>query len=95
MRTMQGLDADDGPPQTAQLGRDLPANDLRQDYLRSRLTVDAEGRRVATPFELQDSGLMARFADADCLVIRAPHAPPAKAGETVTILPLHAGTVSL
>ena len=95
MRVMLGLDADDGPPQTARLGRDLPANDQRQDYLRSRLTVDGEGRRIATPFDLQDSGLMARFADADCLIIRPPHAPAAKAGETVTILPLHAASVSL
>lgn len=95
MRVMLGLAPEDGRPQTAQLGRDLPANDQRQDYLRARLSVDAEGRRVATPFPVQDSGLMARFADADCLVIRPPHAPAIAIGETVDTLPLAAGGVSL
>jgi molybdopterin molybdotransferase len=35
---------------------------------------------VATPFPTQDSSMMAPLARAGCLVIRAPHAPAAKAG---------------
>ncbi|MGB8276163.1 MAG: gephyrin-like molybdotransferase Glp [Alphaproteobacteria bacterium] len=73
---------------TALLGVDLPANDHRQDYLRSRLSVDANGNRVATPFSRQDSAMLAFLADADCLVVRPPKAPPAKAGAKVSIIVL-------
>jgi molybdopterin molybdotransferase len=74
--------------QTALLGCDLKENDLRQDYLRAALTVGGDGQHIATPFQQQDSALSALLAQADCLVIRAPHAPPAKAGERVDIVPL-------
>jgi molybdopterin molybdotransferase len=50
---------------------------------------------VATPTEAQDSSMFATLAHADCLVVRAPHAPPAKAGDVVTILPLSGGIVSI
>jgi molybdopterin molybdotransferase len=73
---------------TARLGRDLEANDRREDYLRAALTVDAAGRLVATPFEKQDSSMLSLLAKADCLVVRPPHAPAAKAGEAVEIVPL-------
>jgi len=73
---------------TARLGRDLEANDRREDYLRATLTVDAAGRLVATPFEKQDSSMLSLLAKADCLVVRPPHAPAAKAGETVEIIAL-------
>jgi len=74
--------------ETARLGVDLGENDRRQDYLRARLEVDDAGMRVAMPFSAQDSAMMARFAEADCLVVRPPFAPAAKAGEPVTIIPL-------
>jgi molybdopterin molybdotransferase len=70
-------------PQTARLGRDLPANDERADYLRATLDGD-----VATPVPVQDSSLMAALARAGCLVIREPHAPAAAAGSSCVILKL-------
>ncbi len=73
---------------TALLGRDLDQNGKRQDYMRARLSVNGEGETVATPFEAQDSAMMASFAAAGCLVVRPPQAPPAKAGERVGIVPL-------
>jgi molybdopterin molybdotransferase len=73
--------------ETAILGADLKANDLRQDYLRARFERNAEGKLVATPMERQDSAMMAFLAMADGLVIRPPHAPPAKSGDVVTVLP--------
>lgn len=94
IQVMLGQRTDDLKPLKVLLGRDLPANDKRQDYLRSRLGVDEAGNRIATPFERQDSAMMARFAAADCLVIRAPHAAPAKTGDTVEILPLGLGVLS-
>ncbi len=69
-------------------GADLSANDARQDYLRARLSLDSQGRRRATPFSRQDSAMLATLAKADCLIVRAPLAAPAKAGETVEIVHL-------
>jgi molybdopterin molybdotransferase len=73
---------------SALLGRDLPENDERQDYLRSTLGVDRDGRLIATPLDVQDSSMMSGLAHADCLVVRAPSAPAAAAGEPCTILKL-------
>ncbi len=74
-------------PETARLGRDLPANDERQDYLRATLEPGPDGP-VATPLPDQDSSLMAPLAAAGCLVIREPHAPAASARSPCVILKL-------
>lgn len=74
--------------ETALLGCDLGENDQRQDYLRATLSTGKNGETVATPFSKQDSAMLAKFADADCLVIRAPFAPPIKAGAEVEIIRL-------
>ena len=77
--------------ETAVLGRDVPENDRRQDYLRSRIELSATGELTAIPFPKQDSSMLALFAQADCLVVRAPNAPPAKQGERVPIVRLDPG----
>jgi molybdopterin molybdotransferase len=77
-----------GPqPESAVLGRDLPANDERMDYLRATLALH-DGNMVASPFPTQDSSMMAPLAKADCLVIREPFAPAAPAGSPCTIVKL-------
>ena len=88
---MMGLAAQPEPTHTALLGVDLAANDRRQDYLRSRLARGADGRLIATPFTKQDSSMLSTLAQSDCLVIRPPNAPPAKAGDAVEILPFDGG----
>jgi molybdopterin molybdotransferase len=72
----------------AVLGCDLPANDERADYLRATLARGPEGLPVATPAPVQDSSMLAPLARADCLLVRAPHAPAAKAGSRCDILTL-------
>ncbi len=74
-------------PEVALLGSDLPANDERTDYLRATLAAGTAGP-IATPLPSQDSSLMAPLAKADCLLIREPHAPAAKAGSECVILKL-------
>jgi molybdopterin molybdotransferase len=74
--------------ESAVLGRALPANDERADYLRASL-ARADGTWVATPFPVQDSSMLTPLAGADCLVIRAPFAPPAEAGTACQIVKLH------
>jgi len=71
----------------ARLGRAMPANDERADYLRATLEHGPDGL-VATPVPDQDSSLMAPLAKAGCLVIREPHAPEAPAGSDCVILKL-------
>ena len=68
-------------------GTDLGKNDRREDYLRATLSRD-NGQLVATPFPKQDSSMFSRLAAADCLLIREPHAEPAKAGTNVEIIRL-------
>jgi molybdopterin molybdotransferase len=76
------------PTESAVLARDLPANDERMDFLRAKIVEQAESRIVADPLTVQDSSMMASLAAADCLVIREPYAPAAKAGESCAILKL-------
>jgi molybdopterin molybdotransferase len=75
-------------PESAALGRALPENDERADYLRSTLTIAADGTLVATPLGVQDSSMMAALAKADCLVIREPFVPAAPIGSRCLILRL-------
>jgi molybdopterin molybdotransferase len=93
MDMMLGIDTADEQKETAVLGRDLGENDQRQDYLRAELTRTEDGALSALPFEVQDSSMMERFAKADCLVIRPPHAEPVKAGERVEIIRLSMGRI--
>ena len=88
LEKMMGLASVNAPNPKARLASDLPANDRRQDYLRARLARAADGILEASPFDKQDSSMMSLLTQADCLVIRLPHAPPAKRGETVEFLPL-------
>jgi molybdopterin molybdotransferase len=74
--------------ESARLGQDLPANDERADYLRAALASDTDGTPIATPLPVQDSSMMAALANADCLLIREPFVPAAKAGSPCKILRL-------
>ena len=71
--------------ETARLAVDLPANGVREDYMRANLTR-AEGGWTASPARDQDSSLVRTLSGAQGLIVRPPHAPPAKAGESCRIL---------
>jgi molybdopterin molybdotransferase len=88
IRKLSGRTVIHHPPETALLGRSVAANDLREDYLRARLEVRADGVLVATPVDHQDSSLLGNLAAARALVIRAPFAPAAAAGSPCDILRL-------
>jgi molybdopterin molybdotransferase len=74
--------------ENAVLGRNVGANDRREDYLRARLEERADGTLVATPVNHQDSSLLANLSAAGALVIRPPFAPAASAGSPCDILRL-------
>jgi molybdopterin molybdotransferase len=87
IRRLSGRSDVERPRETARLGRDLPENDEREDYLRATLSFGADGP-IATPVSSQDSSLMAHLSRAGCLVIRPPFAPAAPAGSPCVILKL-------
>jgi molybdopterin molybdotransferase len=70
----------------AVLGIGLAANDQREDYLRARIERTADGRLVATPHERQDSSMQALLVSSDGLLIRAPDALAAKAGDPCEVI---------
>lgn len=80
--------AGENPTGPAVLGADLRANDLRQDYLRARLEGSCDGLPIATVHKVQDSSMLSVLARSDALVVRPPHAPPAKAGQPCRIIRL-------
>ncbi|HXW24740.1 MAG TPA: gephyrin-like molybdotransferase Glp [Xanthobacteraceae bacterium] len=86
LRRLLGLADAEVPTEMATLGRALPGNDERADYLRASLARAPDGSLVATPFEVQDSSMVALLAEADCLLIREPHAPAVPAGSSCTIV---------
>ena len=91
IRRLAGRSDLEPPRESAVLGCDLPENDERADYLRA--TLDRRIRTAAwsrRPFPVQDSSMLAPLAEADCLVIREPFAPAAKAGDRCAILKLRA-----
>ena len=88
IRALSGRKVIQGVRESALLGRDVAANDQREDYLRARLEERDDGTLIATPVNHQDSSLLANLAAAQALLIRAPFAPAAKAGTPVEILRL-------
>ncbi len=74
--------------QAAILGVDVGANGGRLDFMRARLDPSETALPTVTPFDRQDSSMMALFADADCLLMREIDAPAAKAGDIVKIVDL-------
>ena len=87
IRALLGLAPDDGAANEMMLGSPLPANDERQDYLRARIER-RDGRPVVVAFDRQDSSMLRRLQEADCFILRPPHAPKADPGEQVPIVPI-------
>ncbi|MCA6109100.1 molybdopterin molybdotransferase MoeA [Bradyrhizobium cenepequi] len=74
--------------ESALLGRDLAANDQREDYLRALLEERDDGTLIATPVTRQDSSLLGNLTAAQALVMRPPFAPAAPKGTPCDILRL-------
>ena len=88
IRSLSGRKTIHHQRETALLGRDIVANDQREDYLRARLEARADGALIATPVNHQDSSLLGNLAAAQALLIRAPFAPASAAGTDCAFLRL-------
>ncbi|MEP3047859.1 MAG: gephyrin-like molybdotransferase Glp [Roseibium sp.] len=75
-----------GQKKEAVLGKDISANDRRQDYVRAALSENENGRIVVEPFDKQDSSMLGLLALSGALIIRPPHAPAQSAGSSVPVL---------
>ncbi len=71
---------------TAVLNGDLAVNDNRQDYLRATLRFQPDGRRIVTPFGLQDSSMQRTLQSSQALILREPFAPAVASGALVSII---------
>jgi molybdopterin molybdotransferase len=65
----------------------LEANGPREHYMRAVSRRGDDGVTEVTPLRDQHSSLIVPLAQADCLLVRPPNAPPAAAGSPVPILP--------
>ena len=88
IRALSGCKVTHHARESVLLGRDVGANDGREDYLRARIEQRADGSLIATPVDHQDSSLLGNLSAARALMIRAPFAPAAKAGSPCEILRL-------
>jgi molybdopterin molybdotransferase len=86
MAAMLGLPATEPLFEQALLGSSMRENQNREDYVRSRIERGADGGLIAHPFPTQDSSMLLTLAQADGLVRRRPHAPPAPKGTPVDVI---------
>jgi molybdopterin molybdotransferase len=85
---LSGLPAAPPPVSQGVAGVPLAANDQRADHLRATLRTGESGELVATPFPVQDSGMLTRLAHADALILREPNAPALPAGAPISMIRL-------
>ena len=88
IRALAGRSAIHHRRERAVLGRDVGANDQREDYLRARLELRDDGTLTAVPVNHQDSSLLTNLAAAQALLVRPPFAPRAEAGAPCEVLRL-------
>ena len=81
LMAMMGLPARPAPRETHVVLSDLEANGPREHYMRAHLTPTG-----IEPFARQDSSLMSILSHANALIVRAPHAPAARAGDLIACI---------
>ncbi|NVK18110.1 MAG: molybdopterin molybdotransferase MoeA [Methylocystaceae bacterium] len=86
LRKMQGGAFQQDQPVRAILGADVPANTTRQEYRRAVFSKDLNGRLVATPYDKQDSSMLANLAACEGFIIRPINSPALKAGEQTDVI---------
>jgi molybdopterin molybdotransferase len=88
MARLSGLPGDPPLAEPVRLAATLPANDIREDYVRASLLTREDGGWAAHPYQAQDSGMISRLAQADALIIRPPFAPAVAVGGMVPAIRL-------
>lgn len=86
LHIMLGRESIGAPESRALLAHDVPENGTRQDYMRAHYVENTDGEKIVTATPRQDSAKLSTLAYANCLLLRAPHAPAATKGEKVKIV---------
>jgi molybdopterin molybdotransferase len=73
---------------TARLAVDVKENDQREDYVRSLAVRRPDGNLTVEPHKIQDSSMLSVLSWCNALLIRPPHDPAKKAGDSVQIVDL-------
>ena len=84
LNALLGLPVGAMETQQVTLAHDIGANGPREHYMRARLQ---DGH--CTIFDRQDSSLLSVLGQANGLAVRAPNAPLAKKGETISVIVLN------
>ncbi len=84
---MSGLPGDPPMILPARLAAAMKPNDSREDYVRATLAWE-EGGWVATPFSVQDSGMLRTLALANALIRRPAHQGALAVGDPVDVIAL-------
>jgi len=95
LKKMQGLPFEQDKPVRAVLGSDIGANGGRQDYMRAVFSRDEEGRSVATPYDKQDSSMLANLAGCEGFIVRPVNAPAQQAGDMVNVIDVRDALISV
>ncbi len=87
IEALSGLPPADPKTITATLACDLGQNGPREHYMRARIE-SKDGVLFCTPFDSQDSSRLSLLSQANALAIRPVSAPPAQAGDSITVMML-------
>ncbi|MEX0645388.1 MAG: molybdopterin molybdotransferase MoeA [Parvularculaceae bacterium] len=85
---LSGLSVSGGDVFGARTSIAIKENGARETYLRARVAESADGARIVTPFDNQDSSLLSVMARSNALIRRQGGAPATAAEHLVTCLAL-------
>ncbi|MBK0398818.1 molybdopterin molybdotransferase MoeA [Limibaculum sp. M0105] len=83
-----GLPARARPRRRGRIEAAIEANGPREHYMRAVMREGADGVALLSTLSRQDSNLLATLAEANALIVRAPHSPAAAQGEAVEFIAL-------
>jgi len=83
-----GLPAGARPRRRGRIEAAIEANGPREHYMRAVMREGADGVALLSTLSRQDSNLLATLAEANALIVRAPHSPAAAQGEAVEFIAL-------
>lgn len=95
LKKMQGLPFEQDTPLRALLGGDVPANGARQEFMRAILSHDDQGALVATPYDQQDSSMLANLARCEGFIIRPVKGESLVKGQKTDVIMVRDGLVSI
>ncbi|WP_419796777.1 MAG: gephyrin-like molybdotransferase Glp [Terasakiella sp.] len=86
LKKMQGLPFEQDKPIRAILGGAVKANGARQEFMRAVFAHNENGQLVATPYDKQDSAMLANLAHCEGFIIRPVNAPALNEGDETNVI---------